>query len=407
MRARKAFAAAAWIACAVAAGVCGPALARDGAQKDIPAAPLLRALIVGGGPDRAHNQVAIESNVRYVSHLLPPRAPFHVLFTDGDLMSENVQFRLDDQRLDYRTPDLPRLDGPADPNRVRAEIDALAGEARAQPAGGVLLYFTGHGSPNARSGYADNAFDLWAGRVMTVRDLASALKTFPTSTPIALVMVQCYSGAFANVLFENGNPAGATIEQHVAGFFAATPQRTAAGCTPEINEADYRDFTSYFFAALSGVDRMGAPVSDADYDRDGRVGMNEAFAYSLLNDRSIDTPVCTSDAFLRRFVDLPDSEIFGLSYSKVLAWAGPAQLVALDGLSMYLNLDGETRLAAAYQASRRVRSNSSAPQDVRLLRFTELARSIVLAHALVEGGNEPLKTRYAELLKVESGNPLR
>ena len=35
----------------------------------------LRVLIVGGGPALEHNQVAIESNVRYVTRLLPPGTP--------------------------------------------------------------------------------------------------------------------------------------------------------------------------------------------------------------------------------------------------------------------------------------------------------------------------------------------
>src|ERR1043166_1338504 len=38
---------------------------------DPEAAEPLRVLIVGGGPDLANNQVAIESNVRYVGRLLP------------------------------------------------------------------------------------------------------------------------------------------------------------------------------------------------------------------------------------------------------------------------------------------------------------------------------------------------
>jgi hypothetical protein len=391
----------------LAASVCLglPASAGDRAQE--PAAPSLRTLIVGGGPDRLHNQVAIESNVRYVGRLLPPQSPFHVLFTDGDARSENVQFRRDDRQLAYRAPDLPRLDGPAEPANIRAELGAMADEVRAQPATAVMIYFTGHGSPSFRSAYTNNAFDLWTGQQMTVRDLASALRTFPASTTIALIMVQCYSGAFGNVLFEDGNPTGAPIEQHVAGFFAASPQRIAAGCTAEINEAEYKDFTSYFFAALSGVDRMGAAVSGADYDHDGRVGMDEAFAWALLHDNSIDTPVCTSDTFLRRFVDLPDAEIFDKPYQNVQAWASPAQLAALDGLSSLVGLDGDERLSAAFGKFRRINQFTNTSQSARLIRFVELARSIVLAHVLAETGPEGVKVRYAELLKAESANPLK
>ena len=41
-------------------------------------------------------------------------------------------------------------------------------------------------------------------------------------------------------------------------------------------------------------------MSGADYNHDGRVGMDEAFAYSLIHDTSIDVPVCTSDIYLRQ-----------------------------------------------------------------------------------------------------------
>ena len=146
-------------------------------------------------------------------------------------------------------------------------------------------------------------------------------------------MVECFSGGFGNLLFRGGDPAGPVTDKDLCGFFASIPNREAAGCTPEVNEANYRDFTSYFFAALTGKDRLGRPVTGADYDHDGRVGMNEAFAYALIHDVSIDTPTCTSDVFLRRFVKMPDSAVFATPYSNVLPWAAPAQRAALEGLS--------------------------------------------------------------------------
>src|SRR5579872_5387786 len=51
-----------------------------------------RALVVGGGPDPKNNQVAIESNVRYVLKLLPRAASRTVLFADGNPKSETVLF---------------------------------------------------------------------------------------------------------------------------------------------------------------------------------------------------------------------------------------------------------------------------------------------------------------------------
>ncbi|HWA83155.1 MAG TPA: hypothetical protein VG820_06980 [Fimbriimonadaceae bacterium] len=366
----------------------------------------LRVLMVGGGPDQSHNQVAIESNVRYVARLLRPGTTTRILFTDGKPTSENVQCQGDDQKIFYRAPQLPREDGPARSPNVRSELDAILKDLRGHPMNRVLLYFTGHGSGNRRSSYDNNYFDLWDEDQFSVRDLAASLKSFPKQSSIALVMVQCYSGAFGNVLFQDGDPISPLVDQHICGFFASVPQRPAAGCTPEINEANYRDFTGYFFAALTGIDRMGRTVTGADYNHDGKVGMNEAFAYALVHDDSIDTPVCTSDTFLRRFVTTPDETVFKTSFAKARTWASPSQLAALDGLSKLLHYSDDDQLETAYQAFERIDVESDNLADVRLIRFVRLAKSIVLAHTLNEAGSKEIKARYASLLQSEAANPL-
>jgi len=366
----------------------------------------LRALVVGGGPTRTANQVAIESNVRYVGRILPQTAQYRVLFADGDPKSANVQYRADYRTLAYRAPNLPRQDGSADLASVRAGLATIAEDARTHPQDEVLLYFTGHGSPDRRTLYADNYFNLWGNGRFTVTEFARSLKAFPGATPITVVMVQCFSGAFGNVLFEGGSPVGALIDQRIAGFFAAVPERVSAGCTPAINEAEYKDFTGYFFAALTGRDRMDRPVTGADYDQDGRVGMHEAFAWTLIHDDSIDTPVCTSDTFLGRFVQTPDSEIAATPYAAVESWATPGQRAALSALSERLSLAGDDRLRGAFERVTRVKPNSPVMSDVRLIRFVNLSRTIVRAHTLGLSNDDTLKRRYADLLAAESRNPL-
>ena len=400
------------LASACASGAARP-VETPASAKAVPAArPVevrapLRALIVGGGPTRNSNQVAIESNVRYVGRLMPASSHYRVLFTDGNLESQNVQFRGANRVLAYRAPDLPRLDGAADLPAVRAGLAAVAADARRQPAAEVLLYFTGHGTGDRRTAYANNWFSTWTGGRFTVSELAKSLEAFPATTPVSLIMVQCFSGAFGNVLFAGGDPKGALIEQQVAGFFAAVPERVAAGCTPAIDEAEYKDFTGYFFAALTGQDRMGRPVAGADYDRDGRVGMNEAFAWTLVHDDSIDTPICTSDTFLRRFVEMPDSEIVKVPYDTLTSWATPAQHAALEGLTTALRLSGDDRVAVAFERHGRMRPNSMAIADVRLIRFVNLARSVALAHRLSVSGDAATRRRFAELLVAEGRNPLQ
>jgi hypothetical protein len=135
--------------------------------------------------------------------------------------------------------------------------------------------------------------------------------------------------------------------------------------------------------------------------------MNEAFAYALIHDDSIDTPVCTSDVFLRRFVKTPDPEIMGTPFSEVEKWATRAQLAALDWLSDSIQLKGEDRIQQAYNTFLKIDQGSDALNDVHLIRFVRLAKSIVLAHTLASSRDETLKTRFSELLQAESGNPLR
>jgi hypothetical protein len=373
----------------------------------IPVAAPARALIIGGGPDRLHNQVAIESNVRYVGRVLPASATYHVLFTDGNPQSDTVQYQSDNRTLAYRVPNVPRLDGPAEVASVRAALADTVTAARAAKTADVVLYFTGHGSGDRVSNFTNNWFDLWNGGRFRVTDLAASIEAFPAETPITLIMVQCFSGAFGNVLYQGGDPQGKVLDRHLAGFFAAVPERTSAGCTPAINEAEYRDFTGYFFAALTGEDRMGRPITGADYDDDARVEMDEAFAWSLIHDDSIDTPVCTSDTFLRRFAAMPDDQIAATLYGTLASWATPAQKAALDGLSASLGLSGENRVRAAFDRFGLMRPNSQALPDVKLIRFINLTRSVAEAHALNASGDETSKSRLAEIRQAEHRNPFK
>lgn len=369
-------------------------------------APPLRALMLGGGPDLSHNQAAIESNVRYVDRLLPPDAEKRVLFFDGRAQSKDVLCEDSSGKQYYRAPRLPRLDGPDTLPAIKAEFQALASGPASAP---VLIYATGHGSPGDET-LDNNDYDLWNGGALSVRTLASQIKTLPESTSVTLVMVECFSGSFGNLLFQNGDPNAPLINRDLCGFFASISARPAAGCTPEINEADYRDFTGYFFAALSGRSRLGQPVTGADYNHDGHVGMDEAFAYTLIHDDSIDTPVCTSDVFLRRFVPAPDFGFVKTPWSALAAWATPAQRAALSALAADLHLSGESRLQNAYVLFEGIKVDAEDLPSVHVLRLMRLANSVVLAHRLLSSdapGDQPLKARYQLLKAAEAGSCLR
>ncbi|HEX4139584.1 MAG TPA: hypothetical protein VHY09_04505, partial [Candidatus Methylacidiphilales bacterium] len=328
------------------------------------AAPPLYALIVGGGPDQDNNAAQIEGHAHFVGSILPPGTRRTVLFADGKTDGAKVCYL--DTNADatarqalgvlltkddaLNAPDLRPLqlglplDGPARAKNIHLAIGKLAEEEEAHPAP-VLLFFAGHGS--AATDNATAAYDLWDDAELDVHQLAHELARLPDSAHVTLVMAQCFSGAFGNVLFADGNAKGALVRPNLAGFFSAEPDREASGCSWETGEADYQDFSSYFFGALSGRDRFGHPVSGADYDGDGHVTLHEAFCYALVHDISMDTPVCTSEVFLRRTVHMSDDKIFAVPYAQATAEATPAQRAALEALSQRLGLAGEQRALAA------------------------------------------------------------
>jgi hypothetical protein len=374
----------------------------------------LRVLIMGGGPSLQYNQVAIESNVRYVHKLLPQGTVQTTLFADGDANHASVLYDIasskqsdgafllelflqgtegeSDAGSHYRKPNIGKVDGPS----KRAEFARQLGRIAAEPDlsnRSLLLYFTGHGSPG-KSDYDNNVYDMWGkDEALSVRECARQIEQLPAGAPVTVVMVQCFSGAFANLLFEGGDPKGEVIARDFAGFYATVNTRVAAGCTSAVNEAEYHDFTSYFFAALTGRDRVGRAVTGCDYNHDGRVGMNEAYCYTLNNDESIDVPVCTSDVFLRRFVLLRDADVFQNSWPTVLAWADPAQKQALEGLSTRLKLTGDDRLKAAYD--RVFRNGSGNGRDPQWAARSRQTKSKL--DAMVREARRELLRRYPDL----------
>jgi hypothetical protein len=214
---------------------------------------------------------------------------------------------------------------------------------------------------------------------MTPAELVTQLEKVKKGVPVTILMVQCFSGAFANVIFEGANEQSGLLDRQVCGFFAATPDRVAAGCTPELNEAEYRDFSSTFLAAITGRDRVGRTVKMPDYNGNGWTGFDEAYYFSLIEDPSIDVPVVTSDAFLRKFVPVTDdNEVAETPWADVLKWANPAQRAALVGLCEKIGGDAltEKRLEVALSEFRRRGRQGDAPvvypADVR----DELAKCV-------------------------------
>ena len=328
-------------------------------------------LTIGGGYNPSGNQVSLEKNVlmfqQFLMERYPNGVPHDVFFADGDAPGRDLQFadptyhipkvnqllaRLareeNDLGYQYRSHQVPGVQGPS----ARDTIDRWFQEVGSKlPAGDRLfIYFTGHGGKTSDPN--NTVIHLWNQQRMSVQEFSKLLDRVPTEIPIVMVMVQCYSGGFANTIFQEGLIGKGATSANRCGFFATVQDRVAAGCTPDIVEENYKEYSSYFWAAIRGRTRGGEPIAMPDIDLDGRVSFAEAHAYSLITSDTIDISIKTSDALLRsvsRNSGKAAEELLtaGASYQQLIAVASPIDRAVLDGLSKQLSLGGSDRAKEA------------------------------------------------------------
>jgi hypothetical protein len=328
-------------------------------------------LAIGGGNAPSNTQVSLEKNILFfrdaLSTLGLASAPQQVLFADGNGNADDVQFAAGEDQTpeanrrladvfsgddadsnQYRPHAIPNVWGPAQRESLDKWFDTIG---KTIPDGDrLILYYTGHGGPGESP--TNTTLALWNEQGLTVKSLTRMLDRLRPGVSVVLVMVQCFSGGFANVIYQDADPTRGLSDRNRCGFFATTSDREAAGCTPDIDLEDYREYSTYFWAALCGHTRTGKPVVKPDFLADGHIGLSEAHAYTLIHSETIDIPVTTSDAFLRQFSRLATDPADGLMssaapYDQLIKSADPPHRAVLDGLSQALALSKPDRLLEA------------------------------------------------------------
>lgn len=290
-------------------------------------------LVIAGGSSPSNNEIALEKNVLYFQRTLDTLgfdpATATLLFANGNHEQPTVRYIDSEGKQQFKAPELPHLQGAATPENFLQWLQISLTERPQQP---VFFYFTGHGTPEKLL--------LWQEQQLTLPELSYLLDEFPPQTSVVLMMAQCYAGSFANFIYEGGDPSNAVSKQTRCGFFATVAGRPSVGCTPQVNEANYQDYSSSFYAGLSGVSRTGEPVASADYNQDGTVSYTEAHAFAKVDEKSTDWPVSTSEFWLQKQVDDEDLEEFlGQPIANLLAVARPEQRYVIEALSEQLGFD--------------------------------------------------------------------
>jgi hypothetical protein len=275
-------------------------------------------LLVGGGPKPSASQAQIEYNVTWVRESLrelAPGSPVTTWFANGSGPASTSVKQL--SRIEAPDPALDALAsvyGESTENRLRYrrhEVRDVRGATTRDsllpaleqylrtlgPGSQAMLVYNGHGSWSPDR--AENALRLWDETALSVRDFERLLSAVDSTVPVRFVLTQCYSGAFARAVHPEAEHSLELARGQRCGFFAESSERESEGCSASLALGDYRDYTTYFFAALSGKDRLGNPVTVApDRDGDGLVSPFDAHLQTLAVAYNGDLPRSTSEEWL-------------------------------------------------------------------------------------------------------------
>ena len=291
-------------------------------------------LAIAGGGSPASNEIALEKNVLYFQRVLNhlgynPENDASFFFANGNDGKRTVRYLDRRDRERFKVPKIPFLEGSATVENMVNWFrmpDSQVSEKE------LFLYFTGHGIQNPDN-TENNSLLLWNNNLLNVREFSRMLDILPADKPVVMMMAQCFSGSFANTIYRGGNPENPVASQTRCGFFATVETLPSVGCTPEVNEADYIDYSSSFFSGLSGQKRTGEKAPSADYNKDGKVTYNEAHAFAKIDNASIDLPLSTSENWLRQQLSEPEIQtILQQPITNLMQTARPEQSYVINQL---------------------------------------------------------------------------
>ena len=277
-------------------------------------------LTIGGGYAPSGNQASLEANVVFFQQVVRDRhtatTEHLIYFADGFDKKDDLQvlipksktdspaidflndvFDLNRDQITYRDHQVPNIRGGLNPSAVRKGFDEITEKLMAGDR--LIVYVTGHGSAAKGNDPHNTSITCWDKRALSMRSFSEWLDHVPETVPVVMIMAQCYCGGFANTMFVDGDADKGLAEHLRAGFFAQRHDLPAAGCRPDIENDE--EYSSYFWGAFMGRSRTGKPIEHVDCNGDNKISFAEAHAYAVVASQTIDIPLKTSEAFLRKY----------------------------------------------------------------------------------------------------------
>ena len=262
------------------------------------------AVLVNGGGSRRSNFQSHLLHLRELYELLLASdvPPDHITIFSADGTDPRLDVAVRDRSVDAAWQlDGTRLSAKLDPRTTyvnsgvdgavlkpatKAEIGPWfeAAAERLRPGDTLLLYVTDHGAKNTVDPW-NNRITLWGkDENLSVEELREFLGPLDPGVRVVLLMSQCFSGAFAN-LMEPGTES-TEAAAGVCGYFATTEQRPAYGCYPQNYDKQNVGYSFHFIDALRGEPNFSSAQREV-----------------LFTDRTPDVPLKTSDVYLERVLE--------------------------------------------------------------------------------------------------------
>jgi hypothetical protein len=267
--------------------------------------PRLEVVLINGGGRPASNYQSHLLHVKQLHHLLRrsgiAESAIAIFSSDGsnpeadlavrELQRETDFWLLRGTRLErslrtqitYENSEVGEISlRPATNETLRTWFQDAA--RRLEPGEILLLYVTDHGTKN-KEDTSNNRITLWGkDESLSVNELRELVGLLDPGVRVVALMSQCYSGAFANLMYTGADDA--TPRSNVCGFYSSTAERSAYGCYPENRDKDNVGHSFRFIDALSRT-----PSFPEAHDR------------VLVSDRTPDVPLKTSGVYLRTILD--------------------------------------------------------------------------------------------------------
>ena len=270
----------------------------------------LRWIVAAGGSIPELNQVQIEQDVALIAETFSAIGPGRVLFGAG-VDSPSVQELAPTSTRDPVVASLADLFAPRGGRDARYRLPTIAVDeaatatslartiehATSTRGAPLVLVLAGHGNRGETA--RDNTVDLWAQSSLTVAELAAMLDR--AQREVRVVATTCFSGGFAELVFDGADPAAGPAGPVRCGLFATVWDLEAAGCDPNPDRAAQEGYALHFFNALRGRDRDGGALDPAvlDLDGDGAISLLEAHTRVRMVSEAADVPTTTSERWLR------------------------------------------------------------------------------------------------------------